>query len=121
MNTLFWLKWCLLPSMRRQALFHAVGLGQGAIPMAAALNWIIKDGLGQLGGGKEEKKGPRKILNRVIHSVGIAASRLFTPSTNQFSSLRTSTRSSTATQNAGALLARLDKGKDPNFQNHFTR
>ena len=33
-----------------QALLHAVGLGEGAIPMAAALNWIIKDGLGQLGG-----------------------------------------------------------------------
>ena len=27
-----------------------MGLGDGAIPMAAALNWIIKDGLGQLGG-----------------------------------------------------------------------
>ena len=35
-----------------QALLHAVGLGQGAIPMAAALNWVIKDGLGQFGGGK---------------------------------------------------------------------
>jgi len=33
-----------------QALLYAVGLGQGAIPMAAALNWVIKDGLGQLGG-----------------------------------------------------------------------
>lgn len=33
-----------------QALLHAVGLGSGAIPMAAALNWVIKDGLGQLGG-----------------------------------------------------------------------
>ena len=33
-----------------QALLHAVGLGQGALPMAAALNWVIKDGLGQLGG-----------------------------------------------------------------------
>ncbi|CAM9118404.1 unnamed protein product, partial [Ectocarpus fasciculatus] len=33
-----------------QALLHAVGLGAGAIPMAAALNWVIKDGLGQLGG-----------------------------------------------------------------------
>ncbi|KAF9977297.1 hypothetical protein BGZ73_006446 [Actinomortierella ambigua] len=27
-----------------------MGLGAGSIPMAAALNWIIKDGLGQLGG-----------------------------------------------------------------------
>ena len=33
-----------------QALLHAVGLGDGAIPMAAALNWVIKDGVGQLGG-----------------------------------------------------------------------
>lgn len=33
-----------------QALLHAVGLGVGAIPLAAALNWVIKDGLGQLGG-----------------------------------------------------------------------
>jgi hypothetical protein len=33
-----------------QALLYAVGLGSGAIPLAAALNWIIKDGLGQLGG-----------------------------------------------------------------------
>ena len=33
-----------------QSLLHAVGLGAGAIPMAAALNWVIKDGLGQLGG-----------------------------------------------------------------------
>eukprot|EP01135_Chromosphaera_perkinsii_P010010 Nk52_evm45s1992 gene=Nk52_evmTU45s1992 len=33
-----------------QALLYAVGLGAGAIPLAAALNWIIKDGLGQLGG-----------------------------------------------------------------------
>ena len=33
-----------------QALLHGVGLGAGAIPLAAALNWVIKDGLGQLGG-----------------------------------------------------------------------
>lgn len=33
-----------------QSLLMAVGLGQGAIPSAAALNWILKDGLGQLGG-----------------------------------------------------------------------
>jgi hypothetical protein len=33
-----------------QALLNGVGLGAGAIPMAAALNWVIKDGLGQLGG-----------------------------------------------------------------------
>eukprot|EP00050_Salpingoeca_kvevrii_P008650 m.304263 g.304263 ORF g.304263 m.304263 type:complete len:488 (+) comp16730_c0_seq1:76-1539(+) len=33
-----------------QALLFAVGLGAGAIPLAAAINWILKDGLGQLGG-----------------------------------------------------------------------
>ncbi|GJJ75957.1 hypothetical protein EMPS_08315 [Entomortierella parvispora] len=33
-----------------QSLLFAMGLGAGSIPMAAALNWIIKDGLGQLGG-----------------------------------------------------------------------
>ncbi len=34
-----------------QALLVAVGVGtQSAAPMAAALNWVMKDGLGQLGG-----------------------------------------------------------------------
>lgn len=33
-----------------QSLLFAVGLGAGSIPLAAALNWVIKDGLGQLGG-----------------------------------------------------------------------
>ena len=33
-----------------QALLYAIGLGAGSIPAAAALNWVIKDGLGQLGG-----------------------------------------------------------------------
>jgi len=33
-----------------QSLLYAVGLGAGSIPLAAALNWVIKDGLGQLGG-----------------------------------------------------------------------
>ncbi|KAI9221824.1 vitamin B6 photo-protection and homoeostasis-domain-containing protein [Blastocladiella britannica] len=33
-----------------QSLLYAIGLGAGSIPLAAALNWIIKDGLGQLGG-----------------------------------------------------------------------
>jgi len=33
-----------------QALLHAVGAGMGAVPLAAALQWVIKDGLGQLGG-----------------------------------------------------------------------
>ncbi|RKP38847.1 vitamin B6 photo-protection and homoeostasis-domain-containing protein [Dimargaris cristalligena] len=33
-----------------QSMLFAVGLGSGSIPLAAALNWVIKDGLGQLGG-----------------------------------------------------------------------
>lgn len=33
-----------------QSLLYAVGIGSGSIPLAAALNWVIKDGLGQLGG-----------------------------------------------------------------------
>lgn len=33
-----------------QSLLYALGLGEGSIPLAATLNWIIKDGLGQLGG-----------------------------------------------------------------------
>ncbi|RIA99302.1 vitamin B6 photo-protection and homoeostasis-domain-containing protein [Glomus cerebriforme] len=33
-----------------QSLLYAMGLGASSIPLAAALNWIIKDGLGQLGG-----------------------------------------------------------------------
>jgi hypothetical protein len=33
-----------------QSLLFAMGLGAGSVPIAAALNWIVKDGLGQLGG-----------------------------------------------------------------------
>ena len=33
-----------------QALLYAIGLGAGSIPIAAALNWVLKDGLGQVGG-----------------------------------------------------------------------
>jgi len=33
-----------------QSMFYAVGVGSGSLPLAAALNWVIKDGLGQLGG-----------------------------------------------------------------------
>ena len=33
-----------------QSLFHAVGVGAAAAPLAAAMNWVMKDGLGQLGG-----------------------------------------------------------------------
>ncbi|KAF0890607.1 hypothetical protein E2562_003803, partial [Oryza meyeriana var. granulata] len=31
-----------------QALLYAVGVGKGAIPTAAAVNWVLKDGLGYL-------------------------------------------------------------------------
>jgi hypothetical protein len=30
-------------------LLYSVGLGAGAIPTAGAMNWVLKDGLGQLG------------------------------------------------------------------------
>ncbi len=33
-----------------QALLYAIGLGAGSIPLAATINWILKDGLGQFGG-----------------------------------------------------------------------
>lgn len=33
-----------------QSLLYALGLGDGSIPLAVTLNWIIKDGLGQFGG-----------------------------------------------------------------------
>lgn len=33
-----------------QSLLYAVGLGAGAIPLAATVNWVLRDGLGQLGG-----------------------------------------------------------------------
>ncbi|KAJ2787803.1 hypothetical protein GGI15_000435 [Coemansia interrupta] len=33
-----------------QALLYAMGLGAGALPLSAAINWVIKDGFGQLGG-----------------------------------------------------------------------
>ncbi len=37
--------------MSTQALLFAVGMGAStAIPTAAALNWVIKDGVGQFGG-----------------------------------------------------------------------
>lgn len=32
----------------KQALLYAVGLGKGAIPTAAAINWVLKDGIGYL-------------------------------------------------------------------------
>ncbi|TMW64453.1 hypothetical protein Poli38472_013075 [Pythium oligandrum] len=33
-----------------QSLLYAIGLGAGSIPTAAAINWVLKDGLGQFGG-----------------------------------------------------------------------
>ena len=33
-----------------QSMLYAIGAGSGSVPLAATLNWIIKDGLGQLGG-----------------------------------------------------------------------
>ena len=30
-------------------LLYSVGLGAGAIPAAGAMNWVLKDGIGQLG------------------------------------------------------------------------
>lgn len=33
-----------------QALLSAIGIGSGSLPLAATLNWVLKDGLGQLGG-----------------------------------------------------------------------
>lgn len=33
-----------------QALLFAIGLGSGSVPLAAAVNWVLKDGLGQFGG-----------------------------------------------------------------------
>ncbi|KAJ1966037.1 hypothetical protein GGI12_000355 [Dipsacomyces acuminosporus] len=33
-----------------QAMLYAMGLGAGSLPLSAAINWILKDGFGQLGG-----------------------------------------------------------------------
>lgn len=33
-----------------QSMLFAIGAGSGSMPLAATLNWIIKDGLGQFGG-----------------------------------------------------------------------
>jgi hypothetical protein len=33
-----------------QSLLYGLGLSSGSLPLSAALNWVIKDGLGQLGG-----------------------------------------------------------------------
>jgi hypothetical protein len=39
----------LLAVLASSFLLYAVGLGQGAIPVAGAVNWVLKDGLGQVG------------------------------------------------------------------------
>ena len=36
-------------TMSSAMLLYAVGLGSAAVPMAGALNWVIKDGVGQAG------------------------------------------------------------------------
>lgn len=41
---------CASSVLSMQSLLYAVGLGAGAIPTAAAVNWVLKDGLGQFGG-----------------------------------------------------------------------
>eukprot|EP01064_Diplonema_japonicum_P015121 TRINITY_DN22888_c0_g1_i1.p1 TRINITY_DN22888_c0_g1~~TRINITY_DN22888_c0_g1_i1.p1 ORF type:complete len:446 (+),score=65.35 TRINITY_DN22888_c0_g1_i1:69-1406(+) len=33
-----------------QSMLYGAGLGAGAIPVAAALSWVLKDGIGQVGG-----------------------------------------------------------------------
>ncbi|KAJ2688654.1 hypothetical protein IWW39_002051 [Coemansia spiralis] len=33
-----------------QAMLYAMGLGSGALPLSVAINWVLKDGFGQLGG-----------------------------------------------------------------------
>ena len=58
LNYFRYTKWSVLASiatsagmvLSTQSLLYAIGLGAGAIPTAAALNWVLKDGLGQLGG-----------------------------------------------------------------------
>lgn len=41
---------CASSVLSMQSLLYAIGLGAGAIPTAAAVNWVLKDGLGQFGG-----------------------------------------------------------------------
>jgi len=41
---------CVSGVLSTQSLLYAVGLGAGSVPVAAAVNWVLKDGLGQLGG-----------------------------------------------------------------------
>ncbi|RLN26381.1 hypothetical protein BBJ28_00002328 [Nothophytophthora sp. Chile5] len=41
---------CAAGVLSMQSLLYAIGLGAGSIPTAAAVNWVLKDGLGQFGG-----------------------------------------------------------------------
>ena len=63
------------------ALLNAVGLGSGAVPLAGAINWILKDGLGQLGGvlyaswfGDMFDEDPKR--HRFISNIALQASTL---------------------------------------------
>jgi len=60
-----------------KSLLCAVGVGaSAALPMAATLNWVIKDGLGQLGGvifarlhaPLTEQQAACASLTRVLHT-----------------------------------------------------
>jgi hypothetical protein len=42
--------WVRAAVLSTQALLYAVGLGAGSLPVAAALSWALRDGLGQAGG-----------------------------------------------------------------------
>ncbi|PVU87250.1 hypothetical protein BB560_006523 [Smittium megazygosporum] len=51
-----------------QSLLYAVGLGSTAIPLSATITWVLKDGIGQLGGvlyasfiGKDFDKDPKRL------------------------------------------------------------
>ena len=53
----------------------AAGMGAGAIPMAAALNWVLKDGLGQLGGMAFTAYEPWIVFYRVSWTVVLTPTR----------------------------------------------
>jgi len=41
---------CAAGVLSTQSLLFAMGLGAGSLPLAATLNWVIKDGVGMMGG-----------------------------------------------------------------------
>lgn len=57
-----------------QSLFYAMGLGAGSIPFAAALNWVIKDGMGQLGGVLFASLVSRRFDAGMLHHDGLPSS-----------------------------------------------